>query len=171
MTAALRQADPARRSLAGKTAQDLMTPNPRSISGTAPIEEVIGFLADTGYSAAPVIDESGRPIGVVSRTDVVVYDRARIASAGDVPGYYDRADLAEWTNPATRAPSGPGAVVRAADLMTPAVFSVGPETPAERVAAQMAALNVHRLFVVDDDGVLIGVISALDLLRYFSGTA
>ena len=132
---------------------------------------LLGFLADTGYSAAPVIDESGRPIGVVSRTDVVVYDRARIASATDVPPWYDHADLDEWANPASRAPSGPGAVVRAADLMTPAVFSVGPETPAERVAAQMAALNVHRLFVVDDDGVLVGVISALDLLRYFSGTA
>jgi CBS domain-containing protein len=34
------------------------------------------------------------------------------------------------------------------------------------VAEQMVALNVHRLFVVSRDGILVGVISALDLLRH-----
>jgi CBS domain-containing protein len=57
--------------------------------------------------------------------------------------------------------------VRASDIMTPAIFAVAPETPAAEVAGQMVDLNVHRLFVVDHDNVLIGVISALDLLRYF----
>jgi CBS domain-containing protein len=60
------------------------------------------------------------------------------------------------------------ALLRAADLMTPAVFSVAPETSALKVAEEMVRLNVHRLFVVNDDGLLIGVISALDLLRYLS---
>jgi CBS domain-containing protein len=32
----------------------------------------------------------------------------------------------------------------------------------------MVALKVHRLFVVDADGVLVGVISALDVLRHMS---
>ncbi len=51
--------------------------------------------------------------------------------------------------------------------MTPAVFSVTPATPLVSVAEEMVQLNVHRLFVVDRDGVLVGVISALDLLRHF----
>jgi CBS domain-containing protein len=150
--------------LAGRTARDLMTPNPVSIHGGATIPEVVAFLTDSGFSAAPVIDETGRPIGVVSRTDVVVYDRARVASAKDVPPYYDRPDLAAVTSGAA-AKDGPA--VRASDIMTPAIFAVAPETPAADVAGQMVDLNVHRLFVVDRDGVLIGVISALDLLRYF----
>jgi CBS domain-containing protein len=150
--------------LAGRTARDLMTPNPVSIHGGATIPEVIAFLTDSGFSAAPVIDETGRPIGVVSRTDVVVYDRARVASAKDVPPYYDRVDLAAV---ASRAAATDGAAVRASDIMTPAIFAVAPETPAAEVAGQMVDLNVHRLFVVDHDNVLIGVISALDLLRYF----
>jgi CBS domain-containing protein len=54
---------------------------------------------------------------------------------------------------------------RARQLMEPAVITVAPETP---------LLNVHRLFVeeeihgapvVDDDGVVRGVISSMDLLR------
>jgi predicted transcriptional regulator len=32
----------------------------------------------------------------------------------------------------------------------------------------MLKLKVHRLFVVDENGVLVGVISALDILRHLS---
>jgi CBS domain-containing protein len=154
--------------LTGKTARDVMTAGPVSISATATVLEVVAFLTDSGYSAAPVIDESGRPIGVVSRTDVVVYDRARAASAKDVPGYFDQADLMAPARAEAPA-AGQGPLVRASDLMTQAVFSVGLETPIEEVAGQMVDLNVHRLFVVDDSNVLVGVISVLDLLRHLCG--
>jgi CBS domain-containing protein len=52
--------------------------------------------------------------------------------------------------------------------MTPLVFTVPPTAPAGDVAAEMAARNVHRLFVVDEAATLVGVISALDLLRHFA---
>jgi CBS domain-containing protein len=92
--------------LAGKTAADLMTPNPVSIHGGATVAEVVALLADAGFSAAPVIDDAGRPVGVISRTDVVVYDRARIAAAADVPGYYDQDDLAPAADGPTPAVRG-----------------------------------------------------------------
>ncbi len=169
MSTALETEVPVRWGRTGETARDLMTPNPVSIHGGATLAEVVAFLVDSGYSAAPVIDDAGHPIGVVSRTDIITYDRAHVAPADDVPGYYDRPDLragAGEGRPGADA-SGPGADVCATGLMTPAVFSVTPETPAEKVAEQMVQLNVHRLFVVDRQGVLIGVISALDLLRHF----
>jgi len=50
--------------------------------------------------------------------------------------------------------------------MTPAVFSVGPDTPAAKVVHDLLSLNVHRLFVVDENGVLVGVISTIDVLRH-----
>ena len=37
--------------------------------------------------------------------------------------------------------------------------------PAAKVVEEMLALKVHRLFVVDEPGVLVGVVSALDVLR------
>jgi predicted transcriptional regulator len=55
--------------------------------------------------------------------------------------------------------------VTVAELMTPAVFSVVTDTPCRRVVEEMLALHVHRLFVVDDGGFLVGVISAMDVLR------
>jgi len=51
------------------------------------------------------------------------------------------------------------------DLMTPAVFSVALDTPVWSIVEQMRELNVHRLFVVDGNGVLVGVVTAMDVLR------
>jgi CBS domain-containing protein len=163
----------------GQTARDLMTANPVSLREDATLPEILAFLTDTGFSAAPVIDDAGQPLGVISRTDIVVYDRTRTRSTEAVPGWYHQPDLAAARVGEMIAHSTPSEVsladqeaqVRARDLMTPAVFSVLPETPALEVAEEMVALNVHRIFVVDRDRTLVGVISALDLLGYFCHSA
>jgi len=112
-----------------------------------------------------VIDESGRPVGVISRTDIVVYERRKFAAPSDPFDPHERSDL----DAPARDPLAWREATDVCDLMTPALFSVWPETEAEEVAKQMVDQNVHRLFVVDRDGVLVGVISALDLLRHFCG--
>jgi CBS domain-containing protein len=154
--------------LEGKTAADLMTSNPVSVRDAATVRELVALLTDKGISAAPVINEAGHPIGVVSRADVLTYDREKVEYVRPLPEYYDRSDLA--TDAGEKL--GPGFQVERAedglvvDIMTPVVFSVGPGTPAAEVVRDMVALKVHRLFVVDADGVLVGVISALDVLRH-----
>jgi CBS domain-containing protein len=153
--------------LRAETAAELLTPNPVSIREDATVREAIGLLIDRGYSAAPVIDDAGRPVGVLSRTDVLVHDREHVEHLSPMPEYYNRAELVTDEDEAL----GEGFQVenvdptRVRDLMTPAVFSVGPDTPAAAVVRDMLNLHVHRLFVVDVDGVLVGVISALDVLR------
>ena len=57
------------------TAADLMTPNPLSIRQNATVKEAAAFLSDRGISAAPVIDDAGRAVGVLSRADIVVHHR------------------------------------------------------------------------------------------------
>lgn len=153
-----------RLTLWAETAEDLMTPNPISIRAEASVREAIALLTDRGYSAAPVIDEAGRPVGVVSRGDILIHDREAINRPAP---YYERADLTTRTGEKL-AGFQVEEVDRTlvSDIMTPAVFSVAPDTAAVKVIEQMLALRVHRLFVVDPDGVLIGVISALDVLRH-----
>jgi predicted transcriptional regulator len=56
------------------------------------------------------------------------------------------------------------------EFMTPAVFCVNMDTPAWSVVEQMRDLNVHRLFVTDDNGVLVGVITAMDVVRHLTRT-
>jgi CBS domain-containing protein len=147
------------RSAAEKTADDVMTPNPRSIRGDATVEEAVAFLVDTGYSAALVLDEAGRAIGVISRTDVVVYDRARALLPPSQGSYFETDKGAPSQAPDEQLP-----LVRVADLMNPEVFTVARDLPVAEVASRMVVLNVHRLFVVDEDDTPVGVISALDLL-------
>ena len=50
--------------------------------------------------------------------------------------------------------------------MTPAVFAVSLETSAAEVVNNLLEYGIHHLFVVDSQGVLVGVISTLDVLRH-----
>jgi CBS domain-containing protein len=52
------------------------------------------------------------------------------------------------------------------DVMTPHVFSVGPETTLGEVARYMIERSVRAVPVVDDGGVLLGIVTHRELLRY-----
>jgi CBS domain-containing protein len=153
--------------LEATTAEELMTPNPVSLRADASVREATALLTDKGFSAAPVIDAAGRPVGVLSRSDILVHDREKVDHPKPLSEYYDRADLTLRNGERL----GDGFEVesvdatRVNDIMTPVVFSVAPHASVERVVDEMLAMRVHRLFVVDADGVLVGVISATDILR------
>src|SRR5688572_26599359 len=139
--------------LHSQTAADLMTTNPQSLRQDATVAEAAAFLSTRGFSAAPVIDEAGRPVGVVSRTDLLHHHGQKAVRLLAAP--LGRGD----------GGSEPGDAAPVLDVMTPAVFCVHTDTPAAKVVDKMLALNVRRLFVVDGAGVLVGVVSAFDVLR------
>jgi CBS domain-containing protein len=157
---------PKRLVLKAETAADLMTPNPVSIHQRATFHEAAVLLTDREISAVPVIDDAGRPVGVLSRADIVrhnretalyllpgseCYEAEPALASGEVLGSGFQVETMDAT--------------AVGDIMTPTVISVTPEDPTLRVVAEMLAFKLHRLFVVDDTGVLIGVISAFDVLR------
>lgn len=125
-------------------AAQIMTPNPVSIGKDTTIKEVAAFLTKRGFSAAPVIDAAGRFVGVVSGADIVRHVRDDSADVG----------------------RNPYATVR--DIMSRDVLFVRPDTPLATVIDILLEQKVRRLFVVDNDGVLIGVISIFDVLRRVS---
>ena len=132
-------------------AKDLMQPNPVSIEESASIREGVAFLVGKKFSAAPVIDHAGRPVGVVSGADILVHHREKVRPAAPPDHYHgteemDRASIK--------------------DIMTPVVYSISLDAPVTEVIQQLLGLKVHRLFVVDKDGVLVGVISSMDMLRH-----
>ena len=148
--------------LEAKTAADLMTPNPESLRAAASVPEAVAMLTDRGFSAAPVIDGAGRPVGVLSRTDLLVHEREQ----GHHATLAWEADLESPLKPAHQGFSVEVVdPTRVRDIMTPVVFTVGLHAPAREAVEQMLALKVHQLFVVDEAGALVGVISALDVLR------
>jgi CBS-domain-containing membrane protein len=154
---------PTRLTLAGETARDLMTANPIALREDATVREAVALFTDRGLSAAPVIDEAGLPVGVLSHSDLIAHERQRLdylpAALRQENGVRHGGSRLLSTFPMLDR-------TRVRDIMTPAVFSIRPETPAAKVVQQLLALNVHRLFVVDKRGVLLGVISTFDVLRH-----
>jgi CBS domain-containing protein len=153
--------------LHASTAADVMSPNPLSIRDAACVREAVAFLTDRRISAAPVINDAGRPVGVVSEADILRYDREHVEHLHPVPDYYLRSEL--MLDSGERLPDAFEVEVAddttVGDIMTPIIFSVKPDASMEEVVEQLVTRRIHRLFVVDDGGFLIGVITTLDLLR------
>ena len=122
------------------TAADLMTAGPVSMADTDTVADALAFLTERGFGAAVVIDAAGHSLGVVTKTDVLSHTRRH------KPG------LEPDDTPVT-------------EFMTPAVFSVKRDTPARSVVQQLLELGVHHLFVTDASGIVVGVISPVDVLK------
>lgn len=142
-------------SLQAKTARDLMGPGIVSLRAKATVAEAVALLTDKGYHAAPVIDEAGRPVGVVTQGDILLHDREHGTHLAHAPSEKVPDGFTEEEVDLTLVE----------DIMTPAVFCVQPETAAVEVIKELQKLKVHQIFVVDPTGVLVGVIAAIDILR------
>lgn len=121
------------------TVDNFMTSDPRSLRADCTAQEALEFFMGHHFSAAPVINDAGQPIGVLSLSDLIAHQCS------------------------TKPTECTRTVVR--DLMTPAVFALTPQSSLREAVSQLVDLNVHHLFVVDENGVLVGVVSALDVLR------
>lgn len=153
-----------RMSLAVDIAGDLMSTNPISLERDATVHEAVALMTDRNFDAAPVIDAKGRPVGVVTVTDILVHDR-------EYARYLKTGDMTVRTDPIAHAkiPDNFGIEVvdrtRVEEIMTPTIFTVLENTPAPEVVRKMLELKVHHIFVADRDGTLVGVISTCDILR------
>jgi CBS domain-containing protein len=125
------------------TVAELMQTNLKTIDSQATIAEAIVSLADAHVSGLPVVDTSGRVVGVVSTSDVMTAE----AEADDEA---ERRTLFDTT------------AVR--DIMTPRPFTVAPGDDIREAARQMLYADVHRLFVAEGERV-VGVISTMDIVR------
>lgn len=153
---------PSRLVLQADTAADLMSENPISVRDDASVQEAIALMTDRGFHAAPVIDESGRAVGVISVTDILIHDREYVR-------YLKTDDTTLSGDLKERLPEDMGIEVvdrtMVREIMTPAVFTTRPTALAGEVVREMIAHRVHHLFVADEDGTLVGVISMGDILR------
>ena len=115
--------------------RDLMTENPVSVRHGITVREAAAFLAEQGIGAAPVVNDAGRAVGVLSRSDVLLAVNAGVD----------------------------GAPVR--EVMSPAVIAVHPDAHALQAYEVMLRCAVRRVFVTDDEGVPVGVVSITDLFQ------
>ena len=53
------------------TAADMMTADPDTVGPDATVREAARLIHESGHNRLPVVDDDGRPVGVVTRMDVL----------------------------------------------------------------------------------------------------
>lgn len=149
------------------SARDIMTSPVITVNENMAVEELSDLFAGRMISGAPVVNDSGALVGVVTQNDIVLNERHRKHIVADTAVTDDA--LKAWS-PQSGAEEITGYHIAASEalpvkeIMTPLVYRVDEDTLAQDVAKTMVAARIHRLFVSRDDKI-IGVISALDMLR------
>ena len=140
-------------------AKEIMTRDPVTCLPQTPIEELCETLRRENINGAPVVDESGRLVGIVSQDDVI-FRKGRPNEETQPPR--DIRDLFQ-RGFASIADSDAGPR-RVDDIMTREVISADEETPVEQLCRIMWERRIHRI-PITRNGKLSGIVSALDLCK------
>jgi CBS domain-containing protein len=134
---------------------DVMTHTVAAIGRKANFKEIVQLMEQWKVSALPVLEGEGRVVGVVSEADLLPKEEFRDSDPDRYTQLRRLSDLAK------------AGAVTAEDLMTAPAVTVQANATLAQAARTMAHAKVKRLPVVDEVGLLEGVVSRGDLLKVF----
>jgi CBS domain-containing protein len=142
---------------------DVMTKNVIRVSANQTMAEAAETFTERQISGAPVVDEHGRCVGVLSASDFVTREHKRGDTGAATPSRGRSHRLVQ------QAPEGPYTIEETInDLvsshMSPTVQTIAEDATLLTAAREMCALHIHRLPVVDHHGYTIGVVTSLDIV-------
>lgn len=173
------------------TVLDIMERDVFTVPQTLPVSELSAELLEHGITGAPVVDEAGIVVGVVSQSDIVRavsglavgaagpgYDPDASKHAfqvekdeeGGVSAFYHRTDgdAQGGALAVSLLPAEALAMKTVEDIMMPARFSVRPSTTLAGLARYLVTARLHRALVMDA-GKLLGIVTTFDILRAIAG--
>ena len=120
-------------------AQDIMSRNPSCVTPETPLVEAARIMKEENIGVVPVVDTSDakRLVGVLTDRDIAV--RA-VAEGRD------------------------GATTSVGHIMTSDVRTSGPDASVNDVMELMGREQVRRIPIVDDRGILVGIIAQADIV-------
>jgi CBS-domain-containing membrane protein len=134
-----------------RTVQDVMRAEIPSVRAYDDLQTVVDALCEYDSQKLVVVDEAGRPVGLISDSDVV----SRIQPSEQ------RGVLKALRRKAT----SPRIKVRADELMSPGVITAAPDLPVVEAARQMLAEGRKWIVVVDACGQAVGLVDREILLQ------
>ncbi|MFI9830963.1 CBS domain-containing protein [Streptomyces sp. NPDC051913] len=134
---------------------DVMTHTVTAVGRKATFKEIVQMMQDWKVSALPVLEGEGRVIGVVSEADLLPKEEFRDSDPDRYTQLRHRSDLAKAD------------AVAAEELMTSPALTTHPDATLAQAARTMAHSRVKRLPVVNELGMLEGIVSRSDLLKVF----
>ncbi len=121
---------------------DLMTIDPIVVGMDAPIEDAEELMRRNRVSGLPVVDVTGRLIGVISQTDILYLD---VPAVRALIRHRERG-------------------VRVGEVMSAPPVTIDVSASIQDAAIRMHAERIHRLVAVNEHGRPTGVISAMDFV-------
>jgi CBS domain-containing membrane protein len=141
------------------TADDLMSRDLITIPRHLSIRAAAHLLAQARVSGAPVTDETGRCVGVLSTTDVAHWVDEQEPSRGRTPN-----PLSPFCCDWQEAQPGDQPRDSVARYMTTDLVTARPDARISELARWMLDAHIHRVIVTDGAGRPVGIVSSTDVL-------
>jgi CBS domain-containing protein len=139
--------------------RDLMTRDVLTLTPETPLKRAAELLARERISGAPVVDDDGRVVGVLSEADVLVKASAVAPRSG----------LLGWLLEPAADYHDKIAATRVEEAMSTPVVTIAPDRGVHEAASLMIDLSVNRLPVIEDRE-LVGIVTRADIVRAFTRT-
>jgi CBS domain-containing protein len=143
-------------------AGDVMTRDVVTVGPTTTVTELARLMLDRRISGVPVVDDSGKLVGLVSEGDLI--RRAELISGR--PWWVADGASPEEVAKAYVKTHG----LRAGDIMSTEVVTIDEHEPLDRIAMLFEARGIKRAPVVRD-GKLVGIVSRANLLQGLAASA
>lgn len=141
--------------------REIMTRDVLTARPDTPVHRIAQLMRDRNVGGIPVVDDTGRIVGIVSELDLIVRN-TRL----DPPAFFQLLDgripLESPAHYQQRLRHMLG--TQASDVMTEEVVVTSPDIELEDLAALMVKQGVNPIPVVED-GKLVGIISRYDIVR------
>jgi len=149
-------------------ARDIMTKTVVTVSPETEIVRATELLLEKRINGVPVVDETGKLVGILCQSDLIVQQKAfPVPSLFTLlDGFITLKSMKHLEREVQKI-----AATKVADSMTPNPVTIGPETPIQDVARLMVDKGFHTLPVVDGQR-LVGIVGKEDVLKtLLAGTA
>jgi CBS domain-containing protein len=146
-----------------KAVQELMTKDVITVSRDTTIGELSGILIKNNITGAPVVDENGKLVGMVTDADIItenldpifpIYFDPLIMSYAYIDNFEKhQRDIKDYLS------------TRIEEIMTRRVKTIKKDTPVRDAVRVMVKDRVNRIPVVDDANKVIGILARADVLK------
>jgi CBS domain-containing protein len=142
-------------------ARDIMTKNVVTVTPDTEITQAAKLLLENHFNGLPVVDESGKLIGIICQDDLIVQQK-RLPLPSLFTFFDGLIPLTSYRSLEKEVEKIVAATVSQAMTMDP--ITIDPDASLEDIATLMVNNNIHTLPVMDRDR-LVGVIGKEDVLR------
>jgi len=134
----------------------IMTPEPVAVGPEVQAESAVRMMDLKGISRLPVVDAGRKLLGVFTLRDYAADRAAEGNTSTESEGAHARGMHVEQLGPTV------------SDLMAQEPISVVQSDTISRACELMAVHHVHGLPVIDRAGILVGVVSSLDVAAWIA---